>query len=142
MEFFLASSMAVVSWGPACVGAAVQSAHCCCVGGLRSKSDFSAGPLTQIPQLFPGNQRAGAVICTSDQCFPAAGGSMWMQCAASGLHGTCAPAAELLPPSEGFSARSLPVRMWGGGFTQGRGGTLVSCWLLFPKQWYAEPEKD
>lgn len=33
-----------VSWGPACVDAVVQSAHCCCVGGLRRKRGFSHAP--------------------------------------------------------------------------------------------------
>lgn len=44
---------------------------------------------------------------------------------------------------------SLPRRdfLWGGpqcasALAEGRGGTLVSCWLVFPKRCYAEPEKD
>lgn len=111
----------MVSWGPACMDAAVQSTRCCCVGGLRSKSGFSRAPhhyklalwakscsfflrISELEWLSVHQISASQLLVVQ----------VWMQRAASGLHGTSAPAAVLLPPNEGLSARSHPVRLWGG----------------------------
>lgn len=64
------------------------------------------------------------------------------------LCGTSTPAAEELAPNKGFSARKLfprgDTRRACGvdAFAGGQSGTLVSHWVVFPKQWYAEPGKD
>lgn len=99
MGFFLTASMAVVLWNePVMV---VWEAEALSQLALGAKSCSFSLRISRFEWL----QHIRSVL-------PSCHVQVWMQCSASGLHGTSA--AVLFPPEERFSARTLPVHMWGG----------------------------